>query len=251
MTGYASAGVVYDVSQRTLVEPATAPTVIQYFMQDDGVRVGAASAATAFIFKDQTMFVIDNTPRSAQVFKHATLDQVATQLDISVKRSQDTAANLPPDKRAMAEEMAANMKQFSERRRQPVPRDYSRTNRTESVDGRPCRIWEERESGARRVEFCVARIAAVPGGADILHGMQVLSQYWHGSRFALGVEFGPAAWWSGIESLGGVPILIREFKDDKAVAETRLTGMRTDIPSTALLDIPAGYPVQERPLGAE
>jgi hypothetical protein len=80
--------------------------------------------------------------------------------------------------------------------------------------------------------------------------MKVLSQYWHGSTSALGVEFGPAVWWSGIEGLGGVPILIREFKDGTAVAETTLTGMRPDVPNASLFDIPDGYPLREQPLGA-
>jgi hypothetical protein len=52
-----------------------------------------------------------------------------------------------------------------------------------------------------------------------------------------------------IEGLGGVPILVREFKDGNAVAETSLTGMRPDVPSASLLDVPDGYPVQERTLG--
>jgi hypothetical protein len=250
MTGPASAGVVYDVTHRTLMQPPTAPEVAQYFVQDDKVRVGASDAMAVLIFKNKTVYVIDNTLRSVQALKNATLEQIAAKFADNVKRLEDAAATAPPGQRAMGEGMAANMKELGERERQPVPRDYRLTNRAESVDGHGCRIWEERESGAKRLEFCVASLEAVPGGADILHGMKVLSQYWHGSTFALGVEFGPAVWWSGIEGLGGVPILIREFKDGTAVAETTLTGMRPDVPNASLFDIPDGYPLREQPLGA-
>jgi hypothetical protein len=117
------------------------------------------------------------------------------------------------------------------------------------VDGHRCRIWEEREGGTKHLELCVAPVTAVPGGADILHGMMTLSRYWRGSTFALGVEYGPVPWWSGIQTLGGVPLLIREFKDGKALTEITLTAIQVDVPGAAHFDIPDGYPVQEQSLG--
>jgi hypothetical protein len=63
------------------------------------------------------------------------------------------------------------------------------------------------------------------------------------------VEYGPTPWWSGIDSLGGVPILIREFKDGNAISETTLTGMHVDAPGAAHFDLPDGYSVQEQLLG--
>jgi hypothetical protein len=153
MTGSANAGVVYDVSHRTLVQPPTAPEITQYFVQDDNVRVGASDANPIFIFKNKTIYVIDSTSRSVQAATNATLAQAAAKFANSVKKLEDAAATAPPENRAMAQEMAANMKELGERQQQPVPRDYRRTNRTESVDGRGCRIWEERESGAKRLEF--------------------------------------------------------------------------------------------------
>jgi hypothetical protein len=68
MTGPASAGVVYDVTHRTLMQPPTAPEVAQYFVQDDKVRVGASDAMAVLIFKNKTVYVIDNTLRSVQAF---------------------------------------------------------------------------------------------------------------------------------------------------------------------------------------
>jgi hypothetical protein len=95
----------------------------------------------------------------------------------------------------------------------------------------------------------VAPVTKLPGGAEILRGMETLSQYWRGSIFALGVEYGAAQWWPGIAALGGVPILVREFKDGKAISETTLTAIHSATPSASDFAPPDGYAVQEQPLG--
>jgi hypothetical protein len=146
--------------------------------------------------------------------------------------------------------MAQDLREHDGRQSQPVPRSYRRTDRSETVDGHPCRIWEESEGNAKRLELCVAPVSKLQGGADILRGMKALSQYWRGSIFALGVEYGSAQWWPGIEGLGGVPILIREFKEDTAVSEITLTAIRSAAPSAALFAPPDGYTMQEQPLGS-
>jgi hypothetical protein len=131
--------------------------------------------------------------------------------------------------------------------RQSVARDYRVTVRFESVDGRACRVWEESESGAKRLELCVAPVASVPGGAEILSGMKTLSEFRQGCDFALGVELGLADWWPDIASLGGVPLLIREYKYDSVVSEVMLTSMHPGVPSATRFDIPSGFQTQQGP----
>ena len=139
------------------------------------------------------------------------------------------------------------MREVSDRMRQFVPRDYRVTVRFESVDGHACRIWEERENDAKRLELCVAPVAALPGGAEIYSGLKTLSQFRQGSDVALGVDFGLSEWWPDFASLGGIPLLVREFKYGSVVSEVTLTAMRPGVPSASLLDMPDGYQVQEGP----
>ena len=252
-----NAGVLYDVAIRpvdqsniALVAPAaptSAPIATPYYAEDGKVRVGGANAKTVYVFKDQTMYVIDNTSRSVHVLKHATLSQLAAHYADAVKQLENAAASASLDNRADAQRKAADMKEVSDRMRQTVPRDYRVTVRFESVDGHACRIWEEREGDAKRLELCVAPAASVPGGADILNAMKTLSQFRQGSNFALGVDFGLSEWWPEIAILGGVPILIREYKYDSEISEVMLSTMRQGVPSAAQFDMPDGYRVQEGP----
>ncbi len=251
------AGVVYDVAVRPLDQTnlalttpgstSPAPLVTQYFVEDGKVRAGGPNVKVAYVFKDRTMYVIDNPARSVHVLRHATLSQVVGHYTETVKQLEDAAANAPPERRAEAQQKAADMKAVSERLRQPVAREYRVTVRFESVDGHACRVWEEREGDAKRLELCVAPVASVPGGAEIMSGMKTLSQFRQGSNFAFGVEFGLSEWWPDIARLGGVPLLIREYKYDSVVSEVMLTAMRPGVSSGSLLDMPDGYQVQEGP----
>jgi hypothetical protein len=121
------------------------------------------------------------------------------------------------------------------------------TVRFESVDGRACRIWEEREKEAKRLELCVAPSAGVPGSVEILNGLKTLSQFRQGSDFAYGIDFGLSEWWPDFATLGGVPLLIREYKYDSEVSETMVSAIRPGVPAGTQFDLPDGYAVQEGP----
>jgi hypothetical protein len=253
----ANAGVLYDLTVRpvdqsnlTHVSPgvlAPAPAVTEYFVADGKVRIGGAYAKRVFLFKDRSIYVIDNTSRTVHVLKRATLGEVAAHYADEVKKLEEAVASAPAEERAEAQRKAAAMREVSERMQQPVPRDYRVTVRIESVDGHACRIWEEREKDAKRLELCVAPAAAVPGGAEIYAGLKALSQFRQGSDVALGVDFGLSEWWADFASLGGIPLLVREFKYDSVVSETTLTAIRPGVSSAALLDTPDGYQVQDGP----
>src|ERR1700733_14073908 len=106
ISGVAHAGVVYDLSNRSLTTSPSASVVAHYFVQDDKVRVAAADAKMVFIFKDQTIYVIDNTARSVSAEKYATLEQVAARIAHALKKLQDAAASAPADQRSRLEQAA-------------------------------------------------------------------------------------------------------------------------------------------------
>jgi len=253
----ANAGVAYDVTVQSVdqsnmapVSPTAldvAPTVTQFYVEDGKVRIGGADAKTAYVFNDQTMYVIDNTSRTVHVLKHATLSQVAAHYADAVKQLEDAAASAAPADRAAAQRKADEMRNVSDRMLRPVPHEYRLTDKSDAVDGHACRIWEELENGVKRLELCVAPTAALPGGADIIGGMKTLSQFRQGSDFALGVDFGLANWWPDFASLGGVPLLIREYKYGSMVSEVKLTAISQGVPSAKLLNMPDGYQMQDGP----
>ncbi len=253
----ARAGVSYElairpVDESALTRPSPAvqpygPVVVQYVVDGTDVRVGGPHAKTVYFFKDRIMTVVDHTSRVVHVLKFATLEQVRSHYAETVAKLAQAAGAAPPAEREAAERKAADMKAASDRLTQSVARDFKMTTRFESVDGRACRIWEETESGAKRLELCVAPAASVPGGADILVGFETLSRFRQGSDFALGVDFGLSNWWHDIAGLSGIPLLIREYKYDSPVTEILLTAMRTGVARDGEFDLPPDYRTEEGP----
>jgi hypothetical protein len=235
------AGTSYLVTNKGLSPRNSSLSVAQYFVQDGKVRAGGLDQRTVYVFKDARVYVIDNSAKSIQVVTSALVAQAAEILDARVTNIEESAAKLPPDKRAILDKMAADMEAMNDSRRMAVPREYHVTDRSEAVDGRACRIWEAAEWHAKRFEICVASKSEVAGSSEILQGMQSLSGYWQGSIFALGVKLGNAGWWPGIAGLRGLPILIREFKDGTAVSETRLTAIRNGVRGASMFDLPSSY----------
>ncbi len=251
--GAQSGGTAYELASRAVDENlsltgvAPAPAVARYFVADGRVRIDAPTAKIVYLFTDQTMYVIDHPARTVHVLKHSTLNQVAAHYDETVRQLQAAAAAAPDGERAAAERKAADMKSVSDRQRQPVQRDFRVTVRFESVDGRACRVWEESEAGAKRFELCVAPVATVPGGVQILRGMKTLSLFRQGSEFALDIRLGLSDWWPDLARLGGVPLLIREYKYDSPVLEVMLNAIRDAPPSAASMELPQGYRLEEGP----
>ncbi len=255
----ANAGVVYDLGVQEVDQSNIAPVssglpasaVTRYFVESGKVRVGAAGAKTVYLFKDQTVYIVDDASRSMRVLRHATLSQVIAHYADAVRQLQDAAAAAAPEDRAAAERKASDLKQASARLLESAPRAYAMTVRFESVDGHSCRIWEEREGDEKRMELCVAPAAAVPGGPDILEGMHLLSAFRQGGKWALGVDFGLSDWWPDIVHLGGVPLKTRVFKYDSLIREVTLTSIHPGNPSASLWDAPEGYKVEESPQYSE
>ena len=250
----ADAGALYDVAVRPVDDTnmsatgaSGSPVVTKYYAEGGNVRVGGPDAKVVYVFKDKTMYVIDNPAHVVHVLKHATLSDVAAHYADAVRQLENAAAAAPPDQRDAAEQKAADMKAVSDRLRQAVAHDFHVTVRFESVDGHACRIWEEREGGVKRLELCVAPVNTVPGGPEILSGMHTLSQFRQGSNFAFGVDFGLSEWWSDFASLGGIPMLVREYKYDSVVSEVMLSSMRSGNASAHVFDAPEGYQLEDGP----
>jgi hypothetical protein len=241
----ACAGTSYVLTNKSLLPRDSAVSVAQYYVQDRKVHAAGVDGRRAYLFEDAKVYVIDHGAKSIQVVTSALTTQAADKLDERVASIEESAAKLPPDRRAVLQKMAADMKALNDSRRQPVPRDFHVTDRSDTVDGHACRIWEAFEWDRKRFEFCVAPKSGIPGSAEILGGMQALSAYQQGSIFALGVKLGNTGWWSGIAGLEGVPILIREFKDGAPASETALTAIRDGVAGASMFDLPKGYPLTE------
>jgi virulence-associated protein VagC len=235
------AGVEYEVTVRVLTPRPQMPFVQKYYVNDKEVRLGATQPVR--LFKEGTLYVLTPATRSVQEFKDFTVAQLQKKMDDAAANMASVAAKAPPERRAITQGVAAMIKQDAEHQRQLRPPEFQLIDRSESVGGYRCRIWESVKGGAKSLELCVAPTATIPGGAQVLKGMEAMLGYVFGGQFALGVEFGPVDSWPAIKALGGVPILVRQFSDGQVAMEFELTNMRERTLSASLFQVPPGYSI--------
>jgi hypothetical protein len=240
MGSLAHAGVAYDLTLRPLGNSPSPPVTLGYIVQGDTIRIEAPTG-TVTLLREGTFYQLDSKAQTAVARPGFTLDNARKALADKAQRFADEAAKAPADTKA--QQMADVMKKVAEP--PPISRDYSMTDRSETADGRSCRIWEEHEQGFKRLELCVVPAAALPGGADILAGMKAMCQYIYGSGLAFGVLFGPTDVWPSVQSLGGVPVLVREFDKGGAISEITLTAPRPVSPDATLFEVPSGYKLKQ------
>lgn len=239
--GIAVAGASYNLTFRDLSQPASEPQMSRHFVQDGKVRADLAENRV-LIFTDQAMYVVDNKARTVHVEGNATRDQIIARIADQVRQIRAKAATLTPDQRAKMEQGVSFLEDQTQTYKRTLPRDYVATTRSEMIDGLECRIWTQTREGVKQLEICVVSASAVRGGDEILAGMKMLGQYpGFGSLQALGVQLGDGDWWTGIEGLGGLPVLIRVFEHGHVAYEVTISGVHQGDLGESLFNIPDGY----------
>jgi hypothetical protein len=190
ISAVAAAGTSFDMTARDLTHPTTAPYVTHHFVQNGQTRIDMADGVVA-LFKNQSIITLDPKTHTVQINNEATRDLSLARMVARVDAIRQKATTVSPDERAKMEAGANFLDEFRSNTYKTIPRKYTPTAHSETVDGHPCRIWTETENGATRLELCVTHVSAVPGGDEILVAMKVLSEYpGFGSLEALGVQFG-------------------------------------------------------------
>jgi len=235
------AGTSFDMTARDLTYPTMEPSISHHFVQNGQTRIETADGVAA-LFRNQSIITIDSKSRTFRINNGVTREQILARMVAQVDALRRKAATLPADQRAKMEQQAAYLENRRLETANTIPREYTVTLRSEVVDGHECRIWRETENGAMRLELCVVPVGELPGGDEILAGMKTLSDYpAFGSVAAVGVELGYGEWWPGIESLVGLPLLVREFEHGDAAFEFTITNVHSDVPVGTRFDIPKGY----------
>jgi hypothetical protein len=236
-----------NLAPRSASDTPPKPVTRDYFADHGEVRIGGAGTSLGYLFEGRTMFVIDARQRSVHVLKAATIADFAAHYASAVKQLDDAAAAAAPQDRADTQRKADDLRAALQRLTQTAPRDFRVTARLENVDAHACRIWEERENGVKRLEFCIAATGTIPGAAEILSGLQTLSRFREGSLFAFGVDLGVKPWWPDIAALGGIPLSIRVFDVDSLTTQIELRSIKAGVAVDERFALPDGYPLQDGP----
>ncbi len=237
----AYAGTYLESTRISLQDPKAAPQVAKIWVDGNRLRTQTDADGHYAIFKDDALYVVDPAKKSYMVLDRATLAQLSERMAGLRAQLQSRLAALPPDQRAQIEKM---MGPAAGTGTPPAAQSVQQTSRTDAAAGISCTVWDVNEAGVKVRELCVAPVAAVPGGADLMALMKTFVAAIKQMTSSFGTLAGNdllSQAWSNFTAMDGVPLVTRTFAGGVATAESKLTSIRSESIPSSTFEVPADY----------
>src|SRR5690606_18410409 len=192
------------------------------------------------------MVAIDHESREYYVLDRASMERMAERLGDAMQEMQKALERMPPEQRAMAEQM---MKQHLPARGAPSePAALQATGRTDSVGGYDCSYYEVRRAGVKVRELCVTPWDELPDGRSMSVAMLEMAGFLESMASAsaegtgMDVMGGQQEVFRHMRELDGYPVLTRELDaSGKVTSEPVLRSADGKDLEPAVFEPPAGY----------
>ncbi len=204
----------------------------------------------SMVFKSDVneMMAIDHDRKEFYVIDEAAMQGMANQMGSAMQQMQAALADLPPEQRAMAEQM---MKQRFGAMNAAAPEkpqtEVSRTGSSDTVNGFDCEVFEVSQEGRRISELCVADWSDIEGGNDVAASMENMARFFENLRdmFAqAGAGFMDMSgdMFAHMQEMDGFPVRTRSYDDmGSLVDETVILSTEESSLDAAVFAAPADY----------
>lgn len=193
------------------------------------------------------MIVADNEKLEYFVIDEQTMNQMAGQVGDAMKEMQEMLQSMPPEQRAMAEQM---MKQRMPGMQRPpeTPSTLRKTGKSDTINGYDCEYYEVLQGGKKRRDFCVAEWADIEGGAEAVDAMIGIGRFFERMHDTFAKSSGVDLMgkqqevFAHMKELGGYPVYARDYDDTGGLeGEATLKSSQTEAIDPAMFKVPEGY----------
>src|SRR5690349_8313224 len=181
-TGTASAGVRIETVIRDIATQAQKGPVQVTEVQNGAVRAGSAEGSV--LLKGGKMIMLDDKHKTYTEMDKATMEAYAKKANAAMAQMQEQMKNMPPEQRAQMEKMMGGMKMPGASGK-PMVFDAKDTGKSDTVEGRQCRIWNLTRDGEIVDEMCVVPFSTFPGKEDMQKTMKELAEAFSGMTKAM------------------------------------------------------------------
>ena len=246
------AGSVMELVTTDYGEEPPAIGTVEISTQDGVSRMEVTSVSSdesgGMIFREQgrEFIAIDHEEKEYYVIDEAAMERIGSQMSSAMQQMQQALEEMPPEQRAMAEQM---MKQhLPTQAEKPAPLKVNRTGASDTINGFDCEYYEVQQNGTKVRELCITGWDDIDGGREAADSMIAMATFFE----KMAEQFSGA---SGMDVMGeqrdlfrhmkeleGYPVLSREFDDDGSLeSESRLKSARSADIDQALFNPPQGY----------
>ena len=200
------------------------------------------------------MIILDHAQGSYMIIDEARMNAMASQVSDAMSQMQEALAAMPPEQRAMAEQMM--QQRFPTAPPTQATETINDLGSHGEVAGIACRNYEVIRDGQKFRELCVSDWGDIQGGQETANSLKGVASFFESMRQAFSGAGGMDVFdrqqelFGHMDELDGYPVLSRDFSASGALErQTILTGAREEELSAGFFQPPAGYSFQELPTG--
>ena len=200
-----SAGVRIETVTRDIKTQVVDGGTQVVMVQDGKIRMNNSKHGNGMILKNSVLYVFDDTRKTYSEIDKATMKKTADQAGAAMKQMEEHLKNMPPEQRAQMEKMmGGNMGGKKD------VYEAKDTGKSETSEGRQCRVWNVLKNGKVSEELCVVPFSSLPGKEDFEKAFKELADATAGMTAGL-----PGAGDSikARNSVNGFPVRVRYFDE--------------------------------------
>ncbi len=211
----------------------------------DGTRSrmdqSSADGSFSIIFLDDEFLYLDHGQKNYMVMDEAMLEGISQQINQAMKEMEAELAKMPPEQRAMVEEMMKGQ-MGGMGMDMHIPVLEIREIGSGSYESYDCTLVEMFEDGVKIQEICTVDFSEVDGSGELRDSFvrmgTLLSKLYDSIPFAGEGIRNPMEM---LDELKGFPVRAIEFEDGKAAVETVLESSKEMDIDANKFELPSGY----------
>lgn len=240
----ANAGVVMDMVTANASGQETDRAKI--YAQSKMVRmdeVRGDEIASSMIFLGNEFLYVDHREKSYVVMDEAMINEVSAQISDAMKQMEEELARMPPEQRAMVEQMMKGRmgEMMGQQDTAPAPPRVEAAG-SGKWQSRTCRQYAIFEGGQKTQEVCAAKLDQIDGGDEVMAAFREMANY-----ITKLTESMPMNVHEGInpgelmDQIDGFPVLTTDYENGVIVRKSSLDSVTEKNLEQGLFAAPDGY----------
>ena len=246
------AGVAMDLVTKDASGAAT--EAMKVFAQSGKIRMDDVAQSSgedmSMIFLGQKFIVLSHSDKTYIVMDEAMVAELGSQMSVAMQQMEAQLAGMPPEQRAMVEQMMkGQMQGMMGGDAAAPPKPTVKRTGSGQWQGQPCTEYTVYEGGEKTQEICAAPLGDIGGADEALRAFENMAGFMNKLADAM-----PEPMASGmgenpmglIDQINGFPVRTVDFVNGQASYETTLESVVELALDDSIFAPPAGY-TQQKP----
>ncbi|MCI5064307.1 DUF4412 domain-containing protein [bacterium] len=231
-------------------ENDSSKTVGKMYVKKNSLRMaqgeGAGSSSEVMIYEGdaEKLITVNEKQKEYIEITQADMKKLASKMNDAMKQLEEQMANVPPQQRAMMEQMMAGMMGKVKQPKAPAPAKVRKTGDSATISGYHCDKYEVTREGKKTREYWVTSAGALTGGEELRSAFTSLGSFFEEMMSA--VSDGPLAQmgsnpYAEFSQITGVPIKTIQYRNGAVVQQTVIKEIANKEIEAAMFRAPEGY----------